>query len=58
MKRGSKLLMMVAFVQTGMAEDMDVLHDEPLTGEHNFIVAVPLGHGHQAKVVSTRHRAA
>jgi hypothetical protein len=44
-----------SIVWTGVAEEMDVVHDEPTTGGCNSIVAVSLGHGHWVKVVSTRH---
>jgi hypothetical protein len=47
-----------SIVRTGVAEETDVVHDEPLTSEHDSIIAVSLGRGHRVKVVSTRYGAA
>jgi hypothetical protein len=47
-----------SIVRTGVAEETDVVHDEPLTSERDSIVAVSLGRGHRVKVVSTRYGAA
>jgi hypothetical protein len=47
-----------SIVRTGVAEETDVVHDKPPTSEHDSIVAVSLGRGHQVKVVSTRYGAA
>jgi hypothetical protein len=43
-----------SIVRTGVAEETDVVHDEPTTGGRDSIVAVSLGRGHRVKVVSTR----
>ena len=47
-----------SIVRTGVAEETDVVHDEPTTGGRDSIVAVSLGRGHRVKVVSTRYGAA
>jgi hypothetical protein len=45
-------------VRTGVAEQTDVMHDDPTTDGHDSVSAVSLGRGHRVKVVSTRYGAA